>query len=61
MENLYLVAIVHDRSLRSIRDLRQEHLGLLQNIQDKGTVRCAATNYMQCIITLMSDFFALKL
>lgn len=38
VENLYLVAIVHDRSLRSIRDLRQQHLGLLQNIQDKGAL-----------------------
>lgn len=56
VENLYLVAIVHDRSLRSIRDLRQQHLGLLQNIQNKGAVCCVATNYMQCIIVLMSDF-----
>lgn len=38
MENLYLVAIVHDKSLRSIRDLTEKHLGLLENIRDSGTV-----------------------
>lgn len=37
MENLYLVAIVHDKSLRSIRDLTEKHLGLLENIRDSGT------------------------
>lgn len=38
VENLYLVAIVHDQSLRSIRDLNGKHLGLLENIRDSGTV-----------------------
>lgn len=30
---LYLVAIVHSRSLRSLRDLRREHLGMLRSIE----------------------------
>ncbi|UZJ56820.1 hypothetical protein CBS101457_006140 [Exobasidium rhododendri] len=34
--SLYLVAIVHDRSLRSIRDLKREHVPLLQSIRDQG-------------------------
>lgn len=37
-ENLYLVAIVHDKSIRSIRDLTEKHLELLENIRDSGTV-----------------------
>ncbi|OWZ02604.1 Scavenger mRNA-decapping enzyme DcpS, partial [Phytophthora megakarya] len=32
--SLYCLAIVHDRSLRSIRDLTGAHLNLLQNIRD---------------------------
>ena len=39
IEDLYLVAIVHTRSLRSLRDLTDKHLPLLRNIRDKGTVR----------------------
>ncbi|CAG5118481.1 unnamed protein product [Candidula unifasciata] len=36
VESLYLIAIVHRRGIRSIRDLRQEHLPLLENILNKG-------------------------
>jgi len=31
--SLYLLAIVQDRSLRSLRDLRRKHIGLLESIQ----------------------------
>ncbi|KAG6610021.1 m7GpppX diphosphatase [Phytophthora cinnamomi] len=34
LESLYCLAIVHDRSLRSIRDLTASHLKLLRNIRD---------------------------
>jgi m7GpppX diphosphatase len=36
VNDLYLVALVHDRSLRSLRDVRQSHLRLLVNIRDEG-------------------------
>jgi hypothetical protein len=35
-DNLYCLAIVRDRRLRSIRDLRGEHLAVLQNVRDAG-------------------------
>ena len=38
VSELYLVAIVHKHGLRSIRDLRQEHLPLLRNILNLGRV-----------------------
>ncbi|CAH0485539.1 unnamed protein product [Peronospora farinosa] len=34
LESLYCLAIVHDRSLRSLRDLTGAHLKLLRNIRD---------------------------
>lgn len=36
VESLYLVAIVNDRSLKSLRDLKGKHLPLLNNILNKG-------------------------
>lgn len=36
VQTLYLVAIVHARNLRSLRDLRAEHLPLLHNIRDRS-------------------------
>ncbi len=36
ISSLYLVAIVQDRSIRSLRDLRKSHLRLLLNIRDKA-------------------------
>ncbi|KAE9308086.1 hypothetical protein PF008_g21059 [Phytophthora fragariae] len=36
LESLYCLAIVHDRSLRSIRDLTASHLRLLRNIRDSS-------------------------
>lgn len=36
VETLYLIAIVHRHSLKSIRSLTNEHLPLLYNIRDKG-------------------------
>ena len=38
IEDLYLVGIVHRHGIKSIRDLRTEHLPLLRNVLDKGTV-----------------------
>ncbi len=35
--NMYCLAIVKDGSLKSIRDLRQEHIPLLNNIYENGT------------------------
>ncbi|BDA50605.1 m7GpppX diphosphatase [Coccomyxa sp. Obi] len=36
VEGLYCIAIVHRRDVRSLRDLRQEHLPLLRNMRRKG-------------------------
>lgn len=36
-ETLYLIAIAHRHGIKSIRDLRAEHLPLLRNIRDRGT------------------------
>lgn len=38
IEDLYLVAIVHQRGIKSLRDLNTCHLALLKNIKGKGTV-----------------------
>jgi len=37
-ENLYLLALVQNRAIKSLRDLRGEHIPLLENILSKGTV-----------------------
>ncbi|XP_063055592.1 m7GpppX diphosphatase [Engraulis encrasicolus] len=36
VEDLYLIAIVHRRDIKSLRDLRAEHIPLLENIRKKG-------------------------
>ncbi len=36
VENLYLLAIVHQKGIKSLRDLNQNHIELLQNIRDKS-------------------------
>ena len=38
LEDLYVVALVQDRSLHSIRCLTAEHIPLLENVQQKGLV-----------------------
>lgn len=38
LENLYLLAIVITKDIKSLRDLTSEHLPLLKNIYEKGTV-----------------------
>lgn len=37
-EDLYLLALIHLRNIKSLRDLSAEHLPLLRNILNKGTV-----------------------
>jgi m7GpppX diphosphatase len=37
-EDLYLIAIVHQTGIKSLRDLSSCHLPLLKNIKEKGTV-----------------------
>jgi len=41
-EDLYVVALVQDCSLHSIRSLTADHIPLLENIQKKGLV-CSVT------------------
>ncbi|KAE8592032.1 hypothetical protein XENTR_v10018632 [Xenopus tropicalis] len=39
VEDLYLIAICHQRGIRSLRDLNADHLPLLMNILEEGKVR----------------------
>lgn len=36
VSSLYLVALVQDRSIRSLRDLRKRHVGLLSSIRSEA-------------------------
>ncbi|KAN0060078.1 hypothetical protein ACQY0O_008051 [Thecaphora frezii] len=36
LSSLYLQAVVHDRRLRSLRDLTREHVGMLREIRDRA-------------------------
>uniref|UniRef100_A0A0N4U6H8 m7GpppX diphosphatase n=1 Tax=Dracunculus medinensis TaxID=318479 RepID=A0A0N4U6H8_DRAME len=36
IENLYVQAIVYRRTIKSVRDLKEEHLPLLKNIREQG-------------------------
>lgn len=38
LETLYLLAIVHPKGIKSLRDLTEDHLPLLTNILQKGKV-----------------------
>lgn len=38
LDTLYLLAITQIRGIKSLRDLNVDHLPLLKNIQEKGTV-----------------------
>ncbi|KAK2459681.1 hypothetical protein APHAL10511_008326 [Amanita phalloides] len=44
LSSLYLVAIVQDRTIRSLRDLRKRHIPLLRSIRDDAT-RIARKQY----------------
>lgn len=44
IETLYLIAIVHQHNLKSIRSLTGAHLPLLRNIRDKG-IEAISTRY----------------
>lgn len=46
LEDLYVVALVQDRSLHSIRSLTADHIPLLENIQKNGLV-CITTTLLQ--------------
>lgn len=39
VDDLYLIAIVHQKGIRSLRELTSEHLPLLKNVFQKGKVR----------------------
>lgn len=38
LDSLYLVAIAHSPSIKSLRDLRREHIGMLQSIRREATI-----------------------
>lgn len=39
VDDLYLIAIVHQKGIKSVRGLTSEHLPLLKNVFQKGKVR----------------------
>lgn len=38
IEDLHIIAITHNRSLTSLRDLNKENLGIVENIYEKGVI-----------------------
>lgn len=38
LDDLYLIAIVHRKDVKSLRDLTPDHLPLLRNVREKGLV-----------------------
>lgn len=42
-ETIYLLAIVHERGIKSLRDLGAAHLPLLKAIRDEGKVKCTCS------------------
>ena len=44
VDDLYLVALVNDRSLHSLRDLRSTHVQLMRNIQQQTAVSAFDTH-----------------
>ena len=44
LSSFYLLAIAQDRTIRSLRDLRKQHVPLLQGIRDEAT-RIAQEKY----------------
>ena len=50
LNSLYLVAIVRQGGLHSVRDLRREHVPLLRDIQQKGKVQNKIL--LRCIVYL---------
>lgn len=50
LKSLYLLALVHQRDIKSIRDLTADHLPLLQNILTKSTVCILTFYYCFCIL-----------
>lgn len=45
-KNIYLLAIVNQKGIKSLRDLNQTHLPLLENILWSGSVSCLI-NFMK--------------
>lgn len=44
LDDLYLIALVHRREVKSLRDLTAEHLPLLRNILQEGKVSARPGN-----------------
>lgn len=49
VDDLYLIAIVHQKGIRSLRELTSEHLPLLKNVFQKGKVRKWKLEKCPCI------------
>ncbi|RZF41098.1 hypothetical protein LSTR_LSTR002730 [Laodelphax striatellus] len=51
VSNLYLLAIIHRHNIKSLRDLTDEHLPLLKNIQEKGSLLSDSTFYLANLVS----------
>jgi m7GpppX diphosphatase len=49
ISELYLLAIVKKRNIKSLRDLTADHLQLLKNILNKGSVCTYTINILICL------------
>lgn len=49
VDDLYLIAIVHQKGIRSLRGLTSEHLPLLKNVFQKGKVRKRKLEKCPCL------------
>ncbi len=49
LQDLYLIAIVHRRDVKSLRDLTSEHLPLLTNIRSKGEVSYETSTFIYTV------------
>ncbi|CAO1635443.1 unnamed protein product [Sympodiomycopsis kandeliae] len=66
LESLYLIAIVQDRSIRSIRDLTSDHIPLLQSIADTASKitsekynLSSSRNGLRCFIHYQPSYYHL--
>ena len=57
--DLYCQALVHDRTLHSLRDLTADHLPMLENLLDKG--RAAVAKHYDYNVSYSAIFMSMLL
>lgn len=54
-ETLYLLAIVRQRGIKSLRDLTEEHLPLLKRVRDEGKVNIINIFHYFILVSLLTN------